>query len=181
MEQDEAADYFMRSAAHEAIASGDLTLACVGASRSAPVMDALLATFVAGRGIWVTRDQRSVDLHICPVAGITAAYLRFHHVYVPREPAITLGPTPAVRAPRLPLACSTRPPASAPACSTSRHGRLPRATSTGTRLFFAPASCCASPVPSGGASAFGPAWAYAGGAISRDKCSQEGIHNGRRA
>ncbi len=66
----------MRSAAHEAIASGDLALACVGASRSAPVMDALLATFVAGRGIWVTRDQRSVDLHIFPVAGITAASLR---------------------------------------------------------------------------------------------------------
>ena len=93
-EQDDAVHYFMRSAAHEAIASGDLTLACVGASRSAPVMDALLATFIEDRGVWVSRDRRSVDLHICPVAGIAAAYLRLHHVYVPRVPTITLGHDP---------------------------------------------------------------------------------------
>ncbi len=93
-EREDAAEYFLRSAAHESMASGDFTIACVGAARSAASLDSLLASFVARLGIWVSHNQCSFDHHVCPVAGILAAYLHLHHVHVPLAPAIGLGPPP---------------------------------------------------------------------------------------
>lgn len=94
----------MQSAAHEAIASVDFTYACVSSSHSPHVLDSLLlAAFVEGRGVWVRQDQRSVDLHVCPGAGIAAAYLHYHHVYVPRLPAITRGPAHGCPEPGAPI------------------------------------------------------------------------------
>jgi hypothetical protein len=83
-EQEDAAEYFLRSAAHESMASGNFTLACVGALHAAASLDSLLADFVAGLG-----------------AGILAAYLWTYHV--PLAPAIGLGPPPGGRAPPAPL------------------------------------------------------------------------------
>jgi hypothetical protein len=56
-----------------------------------------------GHGIWVPRDQRSFAYHVCPVAGITAAYLRYHHVFVPLLPAVALEPDPGGPEPLAPI------------------------------------------------------------------------------
>ena len=48
--------YFLRSAAHEAVAVGDFTGACGGAACSPTALDALLASIVEGLGVHVTLD-----------------------------------------------------------------------------------------------------------------------------
>ena len=54
------------------------------------VLGDLLASYVSGCGIWVQRDQRKLVYHVCPVAGVAAAYLRYHHAFLPGDPATTM-------------------------------------------------------------------------------------------